>query len=174
MSTIEKLESARSAVGNVSHTLRAAWTNVHCLREILAQRSNHLAAAFGQHPAPNPLHLGNSTHHSFLTAREVSAEYVSVKMSLDFLENSEDFKEADSVLTPLVAKVRELEAQLQAEEAAESRARQDKLDALAEAEQAALAEVRARFADREPEASEPEPPAPPFRGKGIKPALAVA
>jgi predicted RNA-binding Zn ribbon-like protein len=170
--TAQQLAEAKSAVGNVSHTLRAAWTNVHCLREILAQRSNHLAAAFSQHPAPNPLHLGNSTHHAFLTAREASSDYVALRVSLDLVESSEDFKQADSILTPLVAKVRELEAQLQAEEAAESRARQDKLNALEAAKAEAIAKIEADFAEPEPE---PAPsPAPPFRGKNIRPALATA
>jgi hypothetical protein len=150
--TIEnKLTTAKSAVSNVAYSLRAAWVNAQALRHVLDERTKVLQGAFSAHPNPQPLDIPNSVSHAFNTAREVSGDYVHLKLSLDLIESTDDFKEADKILAPLVSNVRELETQLQAEQFAANRARQDRLDAQAEAEAAAVAKVRAKFAAQEPD-----------------------
>jgi CII-binding regulator of phage lambda lysogenization HflD len=166
--TAQQLAEAKSAVGNVAHHHRSAWVSSQALRSVLEERARSLTAAFSQHPAPDPLDIGNGTHHAFLTAREAASDYVALRVSLDLLEGTDDFKQGAEIINPLVAKVRDLEAQLQAEEAEASRAIKDRMDALAAAKAEAIAKIEADFAEPAPS------PAPPFRGKNIRPALATA
>lgn len=156
MSIQSKLSSVRQEIENQPHDLRAAWCNVTGLRELVAERSQSLAAAFSRHPSPDPL-SPNSKSHPFTAARDASQEYVALKLSLDLLETSEDFKQAEKVISPLVAEVLRLEAQLREDQHAAAQVIAARDQAIATAKAEAIAEIEERFA------AEPAPA--PFRGK---------
>jgi hypothetical protein len=150
MSTSSKLEAARSKVGDVPYSFRASYTNVAALREILAGKERSVSAAFGQHPNPRPLDIGNSAGHPFHTATVIMAEYNNIKTAVDFLEATDEHKDAVALIQPLVDEVHRLEAQLAAEEFAANTAETQRREKFEAAKAAALAEVEARFSTTQP------------------------
>jgi hypothetical protein len=170
--TSKQLEAARQAVADSPHIERAHFVALQSLRGLHDERAKGLRFALENQVNPRPLDMSNCVGDVFRATRNFS-EFYDIKSSLDFVLSQPDMVAAESKIIPLVAKVRELEDQLREEEHAASRAKQERLEAQLQAEQAALAEVRAKFADPEPEPeAEAEPPAPPFRGKGLKMASA--
>jgi hypothetical protein len=145
-STESKLQSARDAVGAVAFPIRAAFVNVHALREVLADKQNGLISAFGQHPRPDPLHIPNGTSHPYHIASVATEDYMRLKASLALIESTDEWIEADRTLSPLVENVHELERQLAEETTAANRARQDRITAFEAAKAEAIAKVEAKFA----------------------------
>jgi hypothetical protein len=169
MSTSQKLEVAIEKISALSQIEKSRYTSITVLRQLHDERASKFLFELETAHA-RPLDLGNCVSGIF-SVSQYSTEFFNIKSALDWTLAQPDFVAAESKVGELVADVRRLEAQLAEEELAAGRERQQRADALAKAEQAALAEVRAKFLDPEPEA-EPEPPAPPFRGKGLKMASA--
>jgi hypothetical protein len=163
MTNTEKLlEEARTAVGSVAPTHRSFYVNLIGLRQLVAEKESSYKCALANLWPPMPLDIGNCRHTVFCAARS-SNEFLNLRAALVYLEGLPEAQEAETILAPLVAKVRELEAQLAADELAAGQVAQARQNAIDEAKAKALAEVEARFADPEPEA--PAEPAKPFRGK---------
>jgi hypothetical protein len=163
MTNTEKLlEEAITAANNVAPTIRSYYTNLVGLRELVADKESAYKSSLANHPAPMPLDVQRGLNTVFCEARG-SSEFLNLKNALAYLEGLPEAAEAEAILAPLVAKVRELEEQLHAEQAAVAAAAEARRSAIEKATAKAIAEVEARFAEPEPAA--PAGPPPLVRGR---------
>lgn len=143
MTTLEKLQLAQLAVGNVSENHKAAYTSTLTLREIHADLEPKFLAHLennGTSQALNPA-TGIPGLFSFVKS-EVARDFLAIKQALAISEASPAFHAARVILDPLLAAVRKLEGQLQDEQTALGL----RLNALREAEVAALSKAAATAA----------------------------
>lgn len=146
MTTTEKIEFAKDAVGNVPAHHSCAFVNGSALRNLYAEREPSFLFNLAVNGAPTPLVVPNSTSHIFNYIRtEDASEFLAIRAALEIAEASPAFREACEIMEPLLAEVRRLEQQL-ADEIAEHGV---KCNALQVAESAALEKAKA-IADKDP------------------------
>lgn len=150
--TQNQLEDARNAVGNVPHHQQSAYCNIMGLRSLYAAQAEKFACMLSSHHEPEPLALGRCLSYTYSSIRE-STEFINFSVALAFAEKNPGVQDALTVLEPLVANVRRLEAQVAAEAQAAGIRTAEREAAIAAATEKALAEVAAQF-------SEPLPPPP--------------
>jgi hypothetical protein len=162
MTTEQKLEEARTEANNVASHHRSFYVNLIGLRQLVAEKEAAYKCSLANHSAPMPLDIGAGLNNVFCEARG-SSEFLNLRAALAYLEGLTEAQEAESILQPLVDRVRELEEQLHAEQAAVAAAAEARRSAIEKATAEALAKIEAQFAEVEPAA--PAEPAKPFRGK---------
>ncbi len=150
--TQNQLEDARNAVRNVLPHQQSAYCNIMGLRSLYAAQAEKFACMLSSHHEPEPLALGRCLSYIYSSIRE-STDFINVSVALEVAEKNPGVQDALTVLEPLVANVRRLEAQLAAEAQAAGIRAAEREAAIAAATEKALAEVAAQF-------SEPSPPAP--------------
>jgi hypothetical protein len=139
MTTPEKIEATKNEVGNqlVSHI--QAYCSGMALRELHAELKTRFLFELGMNPAPEPFNTSNCKGHVLGLIRGTTfIEFASLETALRINEASEHFKEAYAIMQPLIDRVAELEAELQAE--VETYA--EKLHAIRSAEETALEKAR--------------------------------
>jgi hypothetical protein len=130
----QQLEAAKNAVGSVLHNTRCAYTNGMALRQLYTEKEKHFLFNLSEHSAPEVLRIPNCLSHiNNIATTSLGSNFGTLKILLDLSEASAEFQEAYSILQPMVDRVAELEAEIQAETETASRA----LHALHEAEDAA-------------------------------------
>ena len=174
MTNTKKLaEAAQNEVAHVPGNHQCAYSNGMALRQLLAEKEAGFHFNLQTHPAPQPLHIPRCVGHVFNYLKSDSAdEFLRIKMALEISEASPAFQAACKILDPLVAEVRRLEALILDEQTASGQ----KLAAIREAEDAAIAKAQAAL-ESDPavkklkEQAEQTRPAhieaPSFRGKVV-------
>lgn len=157
------LEAAKTHYGNtVDHEHHALVTHYKETKVMAARAVAQIQVTF------NGLH--NST---YVGLRNIDMTYLcKAKCMVEILEADPDFMATLSQADELQAEIDKAEAAYLEAVRAENTARQAKIDARDKATKEALAKIEAEFSEPVPEA--PQEPAPPFRGRNLKPALATA
>ena len=165
MSTSNQLVEALASLSAIPTPVQNIWVNAQCLKikadEAKAPIMQHLIGNAGD---GDPLNLSRANANLGWAVNAGSTKDFLVAAALyDVVASTDEAIHAESVVAPLVAKIRELEAQLTEEHKIASLAAAARQAALDEARAEALAAVEAQFAIAEPPA--PAEPEKPFRGK---------
>lgn len=137
----QQLEAAKTELGGVFITHRSCYTSIMALRQLYKEREEAFKINLTNHPAGNPLELGQALSHTFTTMRG-SSEFLNLKAALDYAEALPETTAALEIVSPIVARIRELEAAILSEREAANRA----AHALQEAEEAARAAAELKLA----------------------------
>lgn len=174
MNIQSKIEATKQTVEGVGHHHQCAFVNVRSLQAVRAERVAQMKFQLQHHAAPEVFNISNSTLRplTFACSEEAHA-YSAIISTLAIWETSPEFLEAEGIIQPMLDEIAKLEADLAAENVAAGLQAQARRDAIEEATAKALADIAAKFPEPSSEPAPPEP-APPFRGKGLKPVLATA
>jgi hypothetical protein len=155
MNTETKLAAAVEAVEDVLAHHKAIFTNGKALagraESARLEFMNRIMATSGD---GCPLNIARGWPEvGVILSLDSAREYLNTKAIAEAVLTSPEFIEADAILSPLVANVRALEAQVAQENEAAGKRAAERESAIAAATEKALAEVAAQF-------SEPSPPPP--------------
>jgi hypothetical protein len=165
MSTSNQLVEALASLSAIPTPVQNIWVNAQCLKiKADEAKASIMQNLIGNAGDGNPLNLSRANANLGWTVNADSTKDFLVAAALyNIVAATDESVHAESVVGPLVAKVRQLESQLAEENAAANLIENDRQAKLEAARAAAIAAVELQFA-------QPEPPAPaehekPFRGK---------
>ena len=134
------LDEAKIAVRSQDVQQTASYVSGMALRAIHDDLRKDFLQSLREHPTPDPLNITNGSGHVFALLRSDRFKHFSAaKTALEVSDESQAFKDAFLVLTPLVAEVARLEGVLEAEQ----RDYGNQLNAIREAQDFATAKAQA-------------------------------
>lgn len=143
----DQLAAARLELNNTGEHLRHIFTNGQALRQLITDRTRQGIFRFQLNSSGTPAKITNGCSHIISEIRSASmVELGSMNTIMSALEADATYKEAVATIGPLLAKIAELEAEIQAAQHAEGLRLQDIENRKREATKAALEAVEAEFA----------------------------